>query len=64
MRICGVCNPPVSRKADVLSWAAAACFCLGLTDRIDGEVSIGYLFGRAPKVSIGYLLGRALKVSI
>ena len=44
--ICGVCNPPVSHKANVLSRADAVHFHLGLTDRIAGKVSIGYLLGR------------------
>ena len=54
MYICCMCNPPVSREANALSRAAAVCFHLGLTGRIVGKVSVGYLLGRALKVSVGY----------
>ena len=48
----GMCDPPVSHEANVLSRAAAARFRLGLADRIASKVLVGYVLGRALKVSI------------
>ena len=50
--VCGLCNPPVSREASVLSRAAAAHFRLRVTNIIAGKVFIGYLLGRALKASV------------
>ena len=40
--VCVVYNPLVSCEANVLSWADALRFRLGLMDRIAGQVSVGY----------------------
>ena len=52
-----MCNPAVSREANVLSWTADVHFHLGLTDRITRKVSVGYLLDRVLKVSVGYFFG-------
>ena len=57
MYVCCMCIPRVGHGANVLSWATAVCFRLGLTERFVGMVSVGYLLGRALKVSVGYFFG-------
>ena len=53
IHVCCMCNPPVSREANVLIQAADVCFRLGLMEIITGKVSVGYLLGRVLKGSIG-----------